>query len=179
MEHRLRTPISEDDVSALRAGDLVWISGTIYTARDKVHALLRSGEELPVDLAGAVIYHCGPLIRDDQVLSAGPTTSGRVARYTKEVVERGAKLIVGKGGISEEAEALRGKAAYLAYPGGCGALAARHLRVKRLHLPDLGMAEGLWELEAEDWGPMIVATDSRGIDLYREAKRSLEKSSKN
>ncbi len=179
MEHRLRTPISEDDVFALRAGDLVWISGTIYTARDKVHALLRSGEELPVDLAGAVIYHCGPLIRDDQVLSAGPTTSGRVARYTKEVVERGARLIVGKGGISEEVEALRGKAAYLAYPGGCGALAARNLRVKRLHLPDLGMAEGLWELEAEDWGPMIVATDSRGIDLYREAKRSLEKSSKN
>ena len=122
MEHRLRTPISEDDVSALRAGDLVWISGTVYTARDKVHALLRSGEELPVDLAGAVIYHCGPLIRDGRVLSAGPTTSGRVARYTKEVVERGARLIVGKGGISEEAEAHRGMAAYLAYPGGCGAL---------------------------------------------------------
>ncbi|HII06054.1 MAG TPA: fumarate hydratase, partial [Methanotrichaceae archaeon] len=62
--------------------------------------------------------------------------------------------------------------------GGCGALAARHLRVKRLHLPDLGMAEGLWELEAKDWGPMIVATDSHGNDLYREAKRSLEKISK-
>lgn len=88
-------------------------------------------------------------------------------------------MIVGKGGISEEAGALRGKAAYLAYPGGCGALAARHLKVKRLHLPYLGMAEGLWELEAENWGPMIVATDSFGNDLYREAKRSPEKSSKN
>ncbi len=172
MEHRLKTPISKDDVSALRAGDLVWISGTVYTARDKVHALLRSGEELPVDLAGAVVYHCGPLIRDDKVLSAGPTTSGRVARYTKEVVGRGARLIVGKGGISEEAGSLRGEAAYLAYPGGCGALAARHLKVKRLHLPDLGMAEGLWELVAEDWGAMIVAIDSRGNDLYLEAKRS-------
>ncbi len=178
MEHRLRTPISEEDVSALRVGDLVWISGTVYTARDKVHALLRSGEELPVDLAGAVIYHCGPLIRDDRVLSAGPTTSGRVARYTKDVVSRGARLIVGKGGISEEAGALRGKAAYLAYPGGCGALAARHLKVKKLHLPKLGMAEGLWELEAEDWGPMIVATDSFGNDLYAEAKRSRKEISK-
>jgi len=179
MEHRLRTPISEDDVFALRAGDLVWITGTVYTARDKVHPLLRSGDELPVDLAGAVIYHCGPLIQRDKVLSAGPTTSGRVARYTTDVVSRGARLIVGKGGISEEAGALRGKAAYLAYPGGCGALAARHLKVKRLHLPYLGMAEGLWELEAENWGPMIVATDSFGNDLYREAKRSPEKSSKN
>jgi fumarate hydratase subunit beta len=178
MEHRLRTPISEDDVSALRAGDLVWISGTVYTARDKVHALFRSGEEIPVDLAGSVIYHCGPLIRDDEVLSAGPTTSGRVARYTKEVVGRGVRLIVGKGGISEEAESLRGKAAYLAYPGGCGALAARHLKVKKLHLSELGMAEGLWELEAEDWGPMIVATDSHGGDLYTEAKRSRKETAK-
>ena len=178
MEHRLKTPISEENVSALRTGDLVWISGTVFTARDRVHALLGSGEELPVDLAGAVIYHCGPLVRDGEVLSAGPTTSGRVARYTKEVVDRGARLIVGKGGISEEADALRGKAAYLAYPGGCGALAARGLRVKRLHLPELGMAEGLWELEAEDWGPMIVAIDSYGSDLYREATRS-QASSKN
>jgi fumarate hydratase subunit beta len=175
MEHRLKTPISKEDVLALRAGDLVWITGTVYTARDKVHALLRSGEELPVDLAGAVIYHCGPLIREGKVLSAGPTTSGRVARYTKDVVGRGARLIVGKGGISEEAEALREKAAYLAYPGGCGALAARRLKVKRLHLPDLGMAEALWELVAEDWGPMIVAIDSYGGDLYTEAKRSRKK----
>lgn len=177
MEHRLRTPISEEEVMALRSGDLVWISGTVYTARDQVHALLASGEELPVDLAGAVIYHCGPLIRDGLVLSAGPTTSGRVARYTRDVVDRGVRLIVGKGGISEEADALRGRAAYLAYPGGCGALAARHLLVKRLHLTELGMAEGLWELEAEDWGPMIVAIDSFGGDLYREAKRSEIKSS--
>jgi fumarate hydratase subunit beta len=174
----MKTPISEEEVLALRAGDLVWISGTVYTARDKVHALLRSGEEIPVNLGGAVIYHCGPLIRDGEVLSAGPTTSGRVARYTKDVVDRGARLIVGKGGISEEAEALRGKAAYLAYPGGCGALAARHLLVRGLHLPDLGMAEGLWELEAEDWGPMIVATDSYGGDLYMEAKRSRKEISK-
>jgi fumarate hydratase subunit beta len=172
MEHRLKTPISQDEVAALRAGDLVWISGTVYTARDRVHALLATGEELPVDLAGAVIYHCGPLIRDGTVLSAGPTTSGRVGRYTRDVVDRGVRLIVGKGGISEDAEALWGRAAYLAYPGGCGALAARHLLVRRLHLPDLGMAEGLWELEAEGWGPMVVAIDSFGGDLYREAKRS-------
>jgi fumarate hydratase subunit beta len=178
MEHRLRTPISKEDVSALRAGDLVWISGTVFTARDKVHALLWSGEELPVSLEGSVIYHCGPLIRDDEVLSAGPTTSGRVARYTEDVVSRGARLIVGKGGISEEAEALQGKVAYLAYPGGCGALAARHLKVKKLHLPELGMTEGLWELEAEDWGPMIVAIDSFGNDLYAEARRSRKEISK-
>ncbi len=98
MEHRLKTPIGEKEVSALRAGDLVWISGKVYTARDRVHALLASGEDIPVDLAGAVIYHCGPLIRDETILSAGPTTSGRVSRYTKDVVGRGVRLIVGKGG---------------------------------------------------------------------------------
>jgi len=173
---RLTTPLG-DEVLRLRAGDRVELSGMVYTARDEAH--LRMMEKgIPFDPKGAVIYHCGPLIRNDEVLSAGPTTSSRVARYTKDVVDRGAKLIVGKGGISEEAEALRGKAAYLAYPGGCGALAARHLRVKRLHLPDLGMAEGLWELEAEDWGPMIVATDSYGGDLYMEAKRSRKEISK-
>ncbi|MGB3945130.1 MAG: fumarate hydratase C-terminal domain-containing protein, partial [Methanothrix sp.] len=112
-----------------------------------------------------------PLIRDGIVLSAGPTTRGRVGRFTREVVDRGVRLIVGKVGISEDAEALQGRAAYLAYPGGCGALAARHLSVKRLHLPELGMAEGLWELEAQGWGPMIVAIDSFGGDLYREAVR--------
>ncbi len=179
MEHRLKTPLSKEDVASLRAGDLVWITGTIYTARDEVHAHHRSCGNLPVDLEGAVLYHCGPLIKDGLVISAGPTTSSRVARYTKDVVDRGVRAMIGKGGISEAVEDLRGKAVYLAYPGGCGALAAKTLQVKGIHLEDLGMAEALWVLEAKDFGPMIVAIDSFGKDLYEEAKRSSKRAKGN
>jgi len=178
MKHRLKTPLTAEEVRNLCAGDLVWISGTIYTARDKVHALLRSEGHLPVDLDGAVLYHCGPLIRDDLVISAGPTTSSRMARYTKEVVDKGVKAIIGKGGISEASEHLRSQAVYLAYPGGCGALASRHLKVIEVHLAELGMAEALWVLEAEEFGPLIVAMDSSGRDLYQEARRSAEENLK-
>ncbi len=174
MEHRLTTPLTTDDVRRLHAGDLVWISGTIYTARDKVHAILRSKGRLPVGLDGAALYHCGPLIRDDLVISAGPTTSSRMARYTKEVVDKGVKAIIGKGGISKAAGNLRSQAVYLAYPGGCGALASRHLKVIGVHLAELGMAEALWVLEAQEFGPLVVAMDSSGRDLYQEARRSAE-----
>lgn len=172
MEHRLKTPLSDEDVTALRVGDLVWLSGIVYTARDKVHSLLHEG--LPVDLKGAVIYHCGPLISESRVISAGPTTSSRMARYTEEVVNSGVKMIIGKGGIPNAAQALRDKCVYLAYPGGCGALAAKQLRARDVHFKDLGMAEALWELEASNFGPMIVAIDSHGKDLFDEVRRSMK-----
>lgn len=172
MEHRLRTPLSTEDIRTLRAGDTVYLSGTVYTARDKAHAKLRSCGCLPVDLSGATIYHCGPLIIDDIVISAGPTTSGRMARYSEEVVSHGVRAIIGKGGVP--GEGLQGKCVYLAYPGGCGAAAAGQLRVLRVHLPELGMAESMWELEATDLGPMIVAIDCHGGDLYRDVKRSVQ-----
>lgn len=168
--HRLRTPLTLADVKRLCAGDVVFLSGPIYTARDKAHALLRA-QGSPVSLDGAAIYHCGPLIQGDRVLSAGPTTSGRLARYTEEILRLGVKAIIGKGGLP--AEPFLGRAVYLAYPGGCGAAAARQLKVRSVHLQELGMAEALWEFEAENLGPMIVAVDSHGGDLYRDVRRSV------
>jgi fumarate hydratase subunit beta len=165
------TPLSEEDIQKLRAGDVVFLSGTIYTARDKAHAAMRSRGGLPVPLSGAAIYHCGPLIKNGRVISAGPTTSGRVARYTDEVVSRGVRAIIGKGGIP--GEPLKGRCVYLAYPGGCGAAAAGQLKVIAVHLEELGMAESVWEMEARDLGPMIVAVDSWGQDLYSDVKRSV------
>jgi fumarate hydratase subunit beta len=170
-EYRLNTPLSVDDIRSLHAGDIVYLSGTVYTARDKAHALLRS-KGSPVSLEGAALYHCGPLIKDNQVLSAGPTTSDRMARYTEEILYLGAKVIIGKGGLPSEP--FRGRAVYMAYPGGCGAAAARQLKVKRVHLQELGMAEALWEFEAEDLGPMIVAIDSHGHDIYRDVRESVQ-----
>jgi len=170
-EHRLRTPLSMEDIKKLRSGDVVFLSGPIYTARDKAHALLRTGES-PVSLEGAALYHCGPLIRGDEVLSAGPTTSGRMARYTEEILRLGVKAIIGKGGLP--AEPFLGRAVYLAYPGGCGAAAAQQLRFRSVRLQELGMAEAMWEFDAENLGPMIVAVDSHGGDLYRDVRRSVQ-----
>jgi fumarate hydratase subunit beta len=172
MERRLKTPLTLQDIEALHAGDTVFLSGRIFTARDKAHALMRSLGCLPVDLSGAAIYHCGPLIKGDKVISAGPTTSGRMSRYSKEIVDRGVRAIIGKGGVP--GEPLEGRCVYLAYPGGCGAAAAGQLEVKGVHLEELGMAEAMWEFEARDLGPLVVAIDLHGRDMYRDVKRSVQ-----
>ena len=166
-EHHLSTPLSGEDIRRLEAGDVVFLSGIIYSARDKAHAMIRKAGS-PVSLEGAALYHCGPLIQEGRVLSAGPTTSGRMARYTEEMLEKGLRAIIGKGGLPPEP--FRGRAVYLAYPGGCGAAAARKLEVLTVHLSELGMAESLWTFQAKDFGPLIVAIDSKGRDLYQEAR---------
>jgi fumarate hydratase subunit beta len=170
-QFRLKTPLSEEDVMKLHEGDTVYLRGRIYTARDKAHAKLRSSGS-PISLEGSALYHCGPLIQGNTVLSAGPTTSGRMARYTGEMLKLGVRAIVGKGGLP--GEPFKGRAVYLAYPGGCGAAAAKQLKVIDVHLQELGMAEALWEFEAEDLGPMIVAIDAHGGDLYRDVRRSAQ-----
>ena len=166
-EHHLSTPLSGEDIRMLEAGDVVFLSGIIYSARDKAHAMIRKAGS-PVSLEGAALYHCGPLIQEGRVLSAGPTTSGRMARYTEEMLEKGVRAIIGKGGLPPEP--FRGRAVYLAYPGGCGAAAARKLEVLIVHLSELGMAESFWTFRAKDFGPLIVAIDSKGRDLYQEAR---------
>lgn len=166
-EHHLSTPLSGEDIRRLEAGDVVFLSGIIYSARDKAHAMIRKAGS-PVSLEGAALYHCGPLIQEGRVLSAGPTTSGRMARYTEEMLEKGLRAIIGKGGLPPEP--FRDRAVYLAYPGGCGAAAARKLEVLTVHLSELGMAESLWTFRAKDFGPLIVAIDSKGRDLYQEAR---------
>ena len=97
-EYHLHTPLSDADVEKLVAGDVVFLSGPLFTARDKAHALIRRAG-CPVSLEGAALYHCGPLILDNRVLSAGPTTSGRMARYTDEILCLGVRAIIGKGGL--------------------------------------------------------------------------------
>ncbi len=166
-EHHLSTPLSGEDIRRLETGDVVFLSGIIYSARDKAHAMIRKAGS-PVSLEGAALYHCGPLIQEGRVLSAGPTTSGRMARYTEEMLEKGLRAIIGKGGLPPEP--FRGRAVYLAYPGGCGAAAARKLEVVTVQLSELGMAESLWTFRAKDFGPLIVAIDSKGADLYQEAR---------
>ncbi len=184
MEHRLTTPLDRDKVLRLSAGDVVYLSGRIFTARDEAHrrmlAVLSRGERLPFDLSGGVVYHCGPLLRDNDtgwtVISAGPTTSERMAGMTPELLDRtDLSGIIGKGGMRGLADLFRSKGCvYLAYPGGCAALAAERIsRVVGVHWLDLGMAEAVWEFEVDRFGPLIVGIDSQGEDLY---ERVLERS---
>ncbi|WP_297513174.1 FumA C-terminus/TtdB family hydratase beta subunit [Thermococcus sp.] len=171
MAVRLRTPLSTEDVLRLKAGDVVYLSGEIVTARDSAHRRILSlpKEKLPFNPEGAVIYHCGPVVRKThgsyEIVSAGPTTSARMNRYLDGVLDLGIRGIIGKGGM--KAEPFRGRAVYFAFTGGAGSLAAKSVkRVRAVHWLDLGIPEALWVLEVEDF-PLLVAIDAHGNSLYR------------
>ncbi len=183
MECQLTTPLSANDVIKLIAGDVVYLNGIIVTARDKAHERLlqwsREGKKIPFDLKGATIYHCGPLMRKNderKALTAGPTTSARMSRMTPELLKRfDIRAIIGKGGMNIT-EALRDKCVYLTYTGGCGATAATQIkRVVGNYWIDLGMAESVWVLEVENFGPLIVATDAHDNDLFDEVQKRVQK----
>ncbi|GBD29187.1 Fumarate hydratase class I, aerobic [bacterium HR32] len=172
-EWRLRTPLREEDVVNLRAGDWVALSGVVYGARDAAHQrlveTLRRGEPLPIPLAGQAIYYVGPAPAQEgwAVGPAGPTTSGRMDPFTVPLLERGLKATIGKGTRSREVkEALvRCRAVYLAAVGGAAALLARHIvRGRAVAYEDLG-TEAIWELEFADF-PAVVVNDAHGGDLY-------------
>lgn len=176
----LRTPISKEEILKLKIGDIVYISGEIFTARDMAHLraleYLKNGLKLPIKFNQSVIYHCGPLVKGDTVLSAGPTTSARMEKVTKEILKYVSTIvIVGKGGMNI-AEDLKGKGVYLAYPGGAGALAAKSIKkIKAVYWTDLGMAEAVWVFEVEKFGPCIVAIDGYGNSIYEEVEKRVNK----
>ncbi|WP_440952264.1 FumA C-terminus/TtdB family hydratase beta subunit [Methanococcoides sp. FTZ1] len=197
MEYHLKTPLKEEEIRQLNAGDIVYITGTVLTARDEAHARIlemhEEGKELPFDLEGAAIYHCGPLMRriekekDAQeaageeewtVVAAGPTTSDRMSKMTPELLEHyNVRALIGKGGMNNVAESLRGKCVYLAYTGGCAALAAGSIKkVPGVHWPDLGMPEAVWELEVVEFGPLIVGIDTKENDLFTSIKEKARES---
>ncbi|MDK2948739.1 MAG: fumarate hydratase subunit beta, partial [Methanolobus sp.] len=142
-------------------------------------------KELPFDLEGAVIYHCGPLMKgkDDgwEVVAAGPTTSARMSKMTPALLDiHDVRAFVGKGGMDNVTEAMKGKSVYLAFTGGCAALAAMSIeKVTTVHWLDLGMPEAVWELKVENFGPLVVGIDSHENDLFTDVrKKALEAYSK-
>ena len=179
----LSSPLSERDVKKLRVGELVKINGQIVTARDRAYVraleLLRAGKRLPLDLRGAVIYHCGPIVRKTsrswQILSAGATTSARLDRMQTEFAKRtGVRALIGKGGIDEEVamELARLRCVYLAFTGGAAVLAAQAIeKVEKVLWQDLGAAEALWVLRVRNFGPLVVAIDTKGNNLYLHKKQ--------
>ncbi|WP_456329727.1 FumA C-terminus/TtdB family hydratase beta subunit [Archaeoglobus sp.] len=177
MEYELITPLSREEILKLKVGDTVYVTGEIFTARDEAHAKalewMDEGKELPFSFDRGVVYHCGPLVKKNgewKVVSAGPTTSARMNPFTPKILEKvECMAIIGKGGMSDEVvNAMRGKAVYLAFTGGAGALAAQSIkRVKGVVWEDLGMPEAVWLFEVERFGPCIVAIDAHGNSLYR------------
>jgi L(+)-tartrate dehydratase beta subunit len=172
----LSTPFKKEDLAALAAGDIFYISGTIVTGRDAVHErVVLRGQKLPLDLRGLGIYHAGPIMRKGaggvyETLAAGPTTSMRMEELQGEfLAATGASLIIGKGGMGPKTAAacvLRG-AVHAVYPGGCAVLAARCVeKAEGPAWPELGMAEAIWVLRVRDFGPLIVSIDTRGENLF-------------
>ncbi|HIH86087.1 MAG TPA: fumarate hydratase [Methanoculleus sp.] len=164
----LKTPLG-DEMLDLRAGDRVSLSGTIYTARDEAH--LRMMEEgIPFDPEGAAVYHCGPVVQDGRLLAAGPTTSARMNSLTGFLIDAGVRALIGKGGMGQEVvERLRGRGVYLAFTGGCAALAAARMRITGVYFEELGMAEAVWVIEADSL-PLTVGIDAHGGDLFAAAQ---------
>ncbi|PKL68642.1 MAG: fumarate hydratase [Methanobacteriales archaeon HGW-Methanobacteriales-1] len=195
METILDTPLSKEKIDDLKAGDVVYLSGTIFTARDRAHNRIIQ-EGAPYDLEGSVIFHAGPIIKmeeatdksDDldmpnaKMIAVGPTTSTRMNPFQSEVIDMGVKAIVGKGGMDENTSKalIRNKAVYLAAVGGCAALYVNAIKkIKNVFWLDLGVPEAIWELEVEKFGPLVVAMDSKGANLYEEIRKNISNSREN
>ena len=173
MEYHLTTPVTAEALAPLRAGDVVYLSGTVYTARDAAHKrlteLLDAGGEPPFPIPGSAVYYVGPTPeRPGQAIgAAGPTTSGRMDSYTPRLLELGLKIMIGKGARSEAVKAavVRSGAVYLGAMGGAGALMAAAVQTAEVICwPDLG-CEAVRKLTVKDF-PLTVILDSAGNDLY-------------
>jgi tartrate/fumarate subfamily iron-sulfur-dependent hydro-lyase beta chain len=177
MEYTFSTPIPDSDIEKLRAGDILYLKGILFTARDEAHMHLLEHPVQGFDPRGLALYHCGPVMKqvqgEWQAVAAGPTTSARMDSLEARFLDKyGPKVIVGKGGMGAKTRdaLVKHKAVFTNYTGGAGALAAKLLpRVKEVHLlKELGMAEAVWVFEADRFGPLIVTMDSHGRSLHDE-----------
>ena len=178
-EYRLKTPLSEEQMRTLKTGDTVYLSGFVHTMRDMGHRrsldMLERGEKLPLDLAGGILWHAAPIVRQTpagrwEALSSGPTTSSRFTYLGSELMRRtGLRCIVGKGTMMAKAVETMGEvgSCFLNCTGGCAALYAQQIEeVTDVHWTDLGLPEAIWVFRMKDFGPLIVGIDSHGQSLF-------------
>ncbi|MDE6738521.1 MAG: Fe-S-containing hydro-lyase [Lachnospiraceae bacterium] len=173
MERHIKAPINKEEAAVLRSGDYVYISGTIYTARDAAHKrmyeTLAQGGKLPLEMKNNVIYYMGPSpAREGRPIgSAGPTTASRMDKYTPDLLDLGLMGMIGKGKRSQAVKEaiVRNGAVYFAAVGGAGALLSKSItKSEVIAYDDLG-TEAIRKLEVKDF-PVIVVIDSEGTDLY-------------
>ena len=182
MDRHITAPITKEVSASLRAGDYVYITGTIYTARDAAHKRLDEaldrGEELPIDIKDQAIYYMGPSpARDGRPIgSAGPTTASRMDKYAPRLLDLGQSAMIGKGKRTKEVldAVVRNKAVYFAAVGGAGALLSKCIKSSEVvAYEDLG-AEAIRKLEVEDF-PVIVVADCEGNNLYETAIKQYQR----
>ena len=182
MEKHINAPISKEDARSLKAGDYVYITGTIYTARDAAHKRMQEaldrGEELPLDLSRSIIYYMGPSpAREGRPIgSAGPTTASRMDRYAPLLLDLGLGAMIGKGKRSQAVKdaIIRNDSVYFAAVGGAGALLSKRiLSSEVIAYEDLG-TEAIRKLEVKDF-PVIVVIDTEGNNLYETAILNYQK----
>lgn len=176
MDKYINVPLSDEDAKSLKSGDYVYLTGTIYTARDAAHKrmyeALEAGETLPMDMQHNVIYYMGPSpAREGRPIgSAGPTTASRMDKYTPSLLDLGLKGMIGKGKRSQAVKdaIVRNGAVYFAAVGGAGALLSKSiLKSEVIAYDDLG-TEAIRKLEVKDF-PVIVVIDAEGNILYETA----------
>ena len=182
MDRYIKVPLCHEDACSLHAGDYVYLTGTIYTARDAAHKrmyeALAAGDKLPIDMENNVIYYMGPSpAREGRAIgSAGPTTASRMDKYAPSLLDLGLKGMIGKGKRSREVSdaIIRNKAVYFAAVGGAGALLSRSITNSEvIAYDDLG-TEAVRKLTVENF-PVIVVIDAEGNNLYETAIKEYSK----
>jgi fumarate hydratase subunit beta len=184
--YKFKTPISEADVRKLKVNDVLYVTGTIVTARDQAHRraleYFEEGKSLPLNLEGLAVFHCGPVMRKEGdrwiAIAAGPTTSTRMDLFEDEFIKNfKVRVVIGKGGMGKKTTDAMEKygAIYGAFTGGAAILAAKAIKtVKSVEWLDLGMPEAMWVFEAEEFGPLAVAIDSHGNNLFTDVQKTVE-----
>ena len=179
MEYHFDVPVGTEKIKKLNVGDIIYVSGKIFTARDEAHHMMLEKDSLPFDPSEMALFHCGPLMKKEndkwKVISAGPTTSSRMEIFEDKFIEKYCiNIIIGKGGMGKRTEQALQKhgGVYTAYTGGAGALAADRMEeVLEVHwLDELGMPEAVWIFKAKEFGPLVVAIDSHGKSIYKKSK---------
>ncbi len=176
MDKKIKVPISKEDAASLKAGDYVFLTGTIYTARDAAHKRMQEamdrGDKVPIELSGNVIYYMGPSpAREERPIgSAGPTTASRMDKYTPRLLDLGLGAMIGKGKRSQAVidAIVRNDSVYFAAIGGAGALLSKRIISSQvIAYEDLG-TEAIRRLEVKDF-PVVVVIDGDGNNLYETA----------
>lgn len=173
---QLTAPFTEEKIRVLKVGDMVEISGVVFTGRDAVHKWLHEGNEPPVSFKNGIIYHCGPVVMKKKgkwsVTAAGPTTSIREEPYQAGIIEKhGIRAVIGKGGMGEKTRQACQKfgCVYLHAVGGAAQVLAEAIQeVENVYgLEQFGSPEAIWQLRIEKF-PVVVTIDSHGQSLHRE-----------
>jgi fumarate hydratase subunit beta len=175
---KLNYPLSEVAIRELRIGDTVYFNGIVYITRDLGHKrivdYIEQGRELPISLEGAAIYHAGPVVNKKsgewEIINCGPTSSARMNPFSPSVIKMGVRMLIGKGSMDDATlRAMKTHGAVFLASYSLANIQAQHFeQILGVHWLDLSTTEAIWVIRVKDWGPLIVAMDSHGNNLYSE-----------